>query len=108
VRPPPGTAVHMNRIPKGFAAIGAAIVFSVACTTMRPAYAQSAGATETPIATDTPNAMETTAPSSTMTTTTAAQPFDYGWIGLVGLLGLFGLARRGTTTATSYTRTPPP
>jgi len=103
-----GTAVRMNNILKGFAAIATAIVFAVACATMRPAYAQSAGATETPIASDTPNAMETSAPSSTVTTTTVTQPFDYGWIGLVGLLGLFGLTRRGSATTTTYTRTPPP
>lgn len=98
----------MNGLSRGFAATAAAIVVTVACATMRPAYAQPAGATETPIATDTPNAAETAAPSNTITTTTATQPFDYGWIGLVGLLGLFGLTRRGSTTATSYTRTPPP
>jgi hypothetical protein len=94
----------MNKTLKGFSATGAAIVFALSCATMRPAFAQSAGATETPIATDTPNASETAAPSVTTTTT---QQFDYGWIGLLGLFGLIGLTRRGPASGT-YTRTPPP
>jgi MYXO-CTERM domain-containing protein len=97
----------MNRTIKGFAATGAAVVFAFACATVRPAFAQSAGATETPIATDTPVATETTAPATMTTTTTTGQPFDYGILGLLGLFGLAGLARRSTST-TAYTRTPPP
>jgi hypothetical protein len=95
----------MKRTFKVFSATSAAIVFTLACATMRPAFAQSADATETPIATDTPNATATAVPSVT-TTTTTTQQFDYGWVGLLGLFGLIGLARRGPASVT-YTRTPP-